>query len=255
VVDNGSVEKATFDYYDSISKDPRVTVVSDTAPFNYAAIHNRIVPHTQGDVLAFLNNDIEVESPSWLDTMTAFALQPAIGIVGAKLHFPNNRIQHAGVIVSDGFRLTHYVRGEPRDVPGPRGLIQISREVQAVTGACMVMRRSVFDEVGGFDEAFAVNFNDIDLCLRTTQRGYRIVLAANSELFHVESATRGKEEMSYRKRLEEVELNLFRARWGSRVAVDPHFRRGATGIDIDPALSSFNRAGTPSKPWTRSHWE
>lgn len=228
VVDNGSIEQATFAYYNSIGTESRITIHRDPGPFNYAAIHNHVVPQTAGAILAFLNNDVEVESPSWLAVMTGFAVQPDIGIVGARLHFPDGRIQHAGVMVDGSFSLLHSLRGEPRDILGPRGIAQISREVQAVTGACMVMRRSVFDEVGGFDEAFAVNFNDIDLCMRTTGRGYRIVLAATAALIHLESATRGKTNDG--RALAKRERDLFRARWQDRVRADPEFRSGATGL-------------------------
>jgi len=182
-----------------------------------------------------VNNDIEVVNPEWLETMLSFALQPEIGVVGAKLYFPDDTIQHAGVVLGEGSSPRHVFRRRDRREAGPRGLLQISRDMSAVTGACMVMRRSVFEEVGGFDEAYRRDFNDIDLCLRVREHGYRVVWAANAELYHLESATRGTPKGTLAQLIASYELQTFCARWGQ--TEDPFFSPNVTGDDFPPELA------------------
>ncbi len=235
IVDNDSVEAETFRYFDVARKDPRVRVIRHPGAFNYAALHNSVVPQTTGEILALVNNDIEVVNPEWLETMLSFALQPETGVVGAKLYFPDDTIQHAGVVLGEGSSPRHVFRRRDRREAGPRGLLQISRDMSAVTGACMVMRRSVFEEVGGLDEAYRRDFNDIDLCLRVREHGYRVVWAANAELYHLESATRGTPKGTLAQLIASYELQTFCARWGQ--TEDPFFSPNVTGDDVPPELA------------------
>jgi GT2 family glycosyltransferase len=150
------------------------------------------VKHARGDFLLFLNNDTEVITPDWLEEMLGHAQRTEVGAVGAKLLFPNGKIQHGGVIVGLGGVARHAFYGLPASDPGYMGLATVTRNCAAVTAACLMLRRSVFKEVGGFDEELDVAYNDVDLCLKIIQRGYYIVWTPHAVLYHYEGKTRGK---------------------------------------------------------------
>lgn len=247
IVDNQSREKKTIDYFESLKDHPQVSVIAWPKPFNFAAMHNEVIPQTRGEILALLNNDTEVMQADWLERMVALAVQPDIGIVGAKLYFPNDKTQHAGVTVGHPDLPKHAFLNRNRADPGPRGVLAVSRDVTAVTGACMVLRRSVFDECGGFDEQFPSDFNDIDLCLKAGAHGYRVTLAADAELYHHESATRnelrGSAESITTIRQEHA---AFRSRWLQDGADDPHVIPDPT----DPLFpTSLALSGHQRRPW------
>ena len=191
IVDNQSKDPATMDYLTFVQQRGICKVVPFTEPFNYAKINNFAVEQAEGEYLVFLNNDTEVISPDWLEELLSYAQQKRIGAVGAKLLFPDNTIQHGGVIVGLGGVAGHAFYGLPATDPGYMDLATVARNCSAVTAACLMMRRSVFEEVGGFDEELDVAYNDVDLCLRVVQRGYYIVWTPHAVLYHHESATRG----------------------------------------------------------------
>lgn len=187
VVDTGSADQRVWDFYAELTREPRVRVLHREGAFNYAATNNFGAQHATGAHLLFLNNDVEALSPDWLEEMLRWSQRPEIGVVGAKLLYPEGTIQHAGIVVGLG----HLFAGAPEDYNdslfgGPNWY----RNFSAVTGACLMTRREVFDQVDGFDDAYTVALNDVDLCLRIAARGYRIVYTPFARLRHEEGATR-----------------------------------------------------------------
>jgi O-antigen biosynthesis protein len=171
VVDNQSTEPGTLDYLQEIRKQRRVTVLRFDRPFNYSAINNWAVSRCRGDVIGLVNNDIEVITPGWLEEMVGLAIRPDIGAVGAKLYYPDGSIQHAGVILGLGGIANHAYVGQPPGYPGHGGRALVAQNLSAVTGACLVVRRALYDELHGLDERLVVAFNDVDFCLRLRERG------------------------------------------------------------------------------------
>jgi GT2 family glycosyltransferase len=220
VVDNHSVEPETLGYFESLVVEPRVTVLRYPHPFNYSAINNFAVGHATGEVLCLLNNDIEVITPGWLEEMVAQALRPGIGAVGAMLYYPDDRIQHAGVLLGFSGVAGHLYAGWPRGTGGHMGRARLVQRLSAVTAACLVVRRALWNEVGGLDEQLAVAFNDIDFCLRLDAAGYANVWTPHAELYHHESASRGKEDTSEKQARFKAEVDFMLHRWGTRLADD-----------------------------------
>lgn len=223
IVDNGSREPATFALFERLAQDARVRVLSRPGPFNFSALNNAAANEAQGEVLLLLNNDIDVLSPGWLREMVAHALRPDVGAVGAKLLYEDGRVQHAGVVLAPGPLLSHQLRLSDRDDPGPHGELALTRTVLAVTGACLAVRRVVYHEVGGLDESkLQVSFNDIDLCLRLGDHGYRVLWTPFAELLHLESASRGPENVGPERSVQyERELATIRQRWAPELRADP----------------------------------
>jgi GT2 family glycosyltransferase len=251
VVDNDSHEPQALALLDELQTRPGVRVVRHPGAFNFAAINNHAAAESGGTVLAFLNSDIEVGQPGWLREMVARALQPDVGAVGAKLFYPDGTIQHAGVVTGLGAdRIAgHPYKGASREVTGSFGDLVLAREVSAVTAACMVMRRSVFREVGGFDAVnLAVAYNDVDLCLRLRERGYRNIVTPFAELTHLESAERGTDASPAERERLRGEVEYMRRRWGDALLRDPYF---SPNFSLDAAVPDFARPPRVSKPWMR----
>ena len=223
VVDNGSVEDETLRYFEALAAEPRVRVLHDPQPFNYSALNNGAAAHASGSVLCLLNNDIEALSPHWLAEMVAHALRPEVGAVGAMLYYPDDTIQHAGVLVGFSGVAGHLYAGAPRGAGGHMGRAHLVQRLSAVTAACMVVRRAVWDEVGGLDTALGVAFNDVDFCLRLRAKGYVNVWTPNAELYHHESATRGHEDTAEKKVRFKSEVDFMQQRWGASLAHDPAY--------------------------------
>jgi GT2 family glycosyltransferase len=223
IVDNGSQEPATFALFEALAQDARVRILSWPGPFNFSALNNAAASEACGEVLLLLNNDIDVLSPGWLREMVAHVLRPDIGAVGAKLLYKDGRVQHAGVVLAPGPLLSHQLRLSDRDDPGPHGELALTRTVLAVTGACLAIRRAVFHEVGGLNESsLQVAFNDIDLCLRLGDHGYRNVWTPFAELLHFESASRGSEDVGAERAAQyQRELATIRQRWAPELRTDP----------------------------------
>lgn len=169
---------------------PDVRVVHSDRTFNFSNRMNFAIAHTQGDILLMLNDDIEVRTPDWIERMLELAQQDDIGAVGAKLFFPDGRLQHVGIVMLAG-RPVHAFHKAPGNHPGYFGSNVVTRNYLAVTAACLMMRKAVFDEIGGFDEGLPLNFNDVDLCLRAHQASYRNVVTPQAQLTHYESVSRG----------------------------------------------------------------
>jgi glycosyltransferase involved in cell wall biosynthesis len=221
VIDNQSCEPPTLDYLEAISK-KGVRVLSYDRPFNYAAMHNWVAPQCNGEFLCLLNNDVEVITPEWLSQMVSLASNPEIGIVGAQLLYPDGRVQHGGVRLGMGGIADHAHRDVPSGEGGYFGRLRLIQEYSAVTGACLLIKRSVWDEVGGMDERFRVAFNDIDLCLKVRQAGYLILYSPLSVLFHHESRTRGSDLALSRRREFASENALFEWKWPEALRRDPY---------------------------------
>lgn len=225
IAENGSTEEAVLEYYDEITgADPRVRKIDWQRGFNWSAINNYAVEKTDGEYLLFLNNDTEVITPEWIEEMLMHAQRPEIGIVGAMLYYPNDIIQHGGVILGLGGVAGHAFAGTERGHRGYAGKLCYSNDVAAVTGACMLMRREIWEKAGGFDEDFAVGLNDIDFCLRVRKAGYLILWTPYAELYHYESKSRGKPDNAEKKERANREVELFKSKWGSELAAgDPYY--------------------------------
>jgi len=218
IVENNSVLPQTFSYYEILETHSKINVVTFKGEFNYPAINNFGVEHSHGDFIILLNNDTEVISAEWIQEMLMFAQREDVGAVGAKLYYLDETIQHAGVIVGVGGFAGHSHRHFPRSHSGHMGRLKIVQNLSAVTGACLMIRRDVFDEVAGLDEVFAVALNDVDLCLRLRQKGYLIVFTPFAELYHHESKSRGSEDTDEKKERFMKEIDLLRIRWANEIS-------------------------------------
>ncbi len=224
VVDNGSTEPATAALFAEWAADPRMRVLPSPGPFNFSDLSNRGAAAAGGAVLLFLNNDVEVIEPGWLGEMVSIAVEPAVGAVGAKLSYPDGTLQHGGVVLGAGGVAGHSHLGIGRDDPGYFGRMVMAQEVSAVTGACLMMRRAVFEEVGGFDaEHLAVAFNDTDLCLKVRRAGYVIVWTPHAALIHHESKSRGRDDTPEKRARFEAEVATMLDRWGPQLRNDPYY--------------------------------
>ena len=226
VVDNGSELPETHDYFQQIQQDSRVSVVEYPGEFNYSAINNFAVSHGDSEYVALINNDIEVIEGDWLTQMMAWAVQPEVGIVGAKLLFGNGQVQHAGVTIGMGNAAGHIHKLEEGDAPGYQLRCLATQNMMAVTAACMVTPRVLFEELGGLDEkALKVAYNDVDYCLRVEAKDYQIIWTPEACLYHHESVSRG-DDMSD-KHIERYfrELEVFQTRWRSKGYVDKYYSK------------------------------
>ena len=214
VIENNSTEKETFEYYKQI-KNPKVRVIEWKDEFNYSAINNFGVRHAKGEYLLFLNNDIEVINSDWLGEMLSNCQREEVGAVGAKLYYPDNTVQHAGVIVGIGGVAGSVFVGLKRGYTGYMHRASIQQNLSAVTAACMMVKKSVFEEVGGFEEELKVAFNDIDFCLKIREKGHLIVYDPYVELYHYESKTRGAEDTTEKIRRFQSEIEYMRSHWSS----------------------------------------
>ena len=228
VISNNSEEKATYAYLDQAMRDGTLRFLRHDIPFNYAALNNFAVRHCDSPYLLFLNNDTEVVSPEWLTAMLEFAQHPDIGAVGAKLLYPDDTIQHAGVVLGIGGVAGHSHRYLPEHHLGYFGQHNLVRNYSAVTAACLLTRREVFEAVGGFNEELAVAFNDVDFCLKIRQAGYRIVYTPYARLYHYESASRGSDTTPENTGRFRAEIAYMLARWGSWLQNDPYYNPNLT---------------------------
>lgn len=229
VVDNNSTDLETLDYLAKISKESGVRILRDDRPFNFSALNNLAVRQARGEFIGLLNNDIEVISEQWLDEMVSLASQPGVGAVGARLWYPNDTLQHGGLITGIGKTAGHALRYLKKGLPGYFYNAQLVRTLSAVTAACMVIKKSIFLSVGGFDEThLKIAFNDVDFCLRVREAGYRNIWTPYAELYHHESATRGYEDTPEKQlRLREEALYL-KNHWGDLLYEDPAYSPNLT---------------------------
>lgn len=264
VVDNGSREPATLRYLDSLAADPRVVVLRDDAPFNFSALNNLGARRARGELLLLLNNDTEVIEPGWLHAMVALAVQPEIGAVGARLWYGNDTLQHAGLVVG-----LHGVAGDPhprlpRGEPGVQGRAVRLQSCTALTAACLLVRRSVYLEVGGLDaERLAVAYNDVDFCLRLRRLGLRNLWVPQAELLHHESCSRGRDDRGEPALRLAADREKMLQRWGNELHADPYYNPNlalegrAFSMAWPPRVALRetllgDRAGTSAGSWVAS---
>lgn len=213
IVENNSTQQETFDYYKELEKNSRIRVIKWEKEFNFSAINNYAAKSANGEYLLFLNNDIEVRSADWIDGMLGNAQRKDVGIVGCRLLYPDNTIQHAGVIIGIGGIAGHAFTNLPAARSGYMHRASTQVDYSAVTAACMMISKKLFEEVGGFEEKLTVAFNDIDLCLRVREKGYLVVYDAYVEMIHYESKTRGSEDSKEKVRRFQDEIEYMRTRW------------------------------------------
>ena len=229
IVENNSVKAETFTYYKEIEKKDNVSILKWEQDFNYAAINNFAVKKATGDYILFLNNDVKVISPEWIEEMLGNCQRSEVGIVGARLYFPDDTIQHAGIILGIGGIAGHAFLGMKKSRTGYLHKAAIQQDLSAVTAACMMMKKSVFEEVGGFEEKLTVAFNDVDLCLRTVKAGYLVVYNPAVEMYHYESKSRGAEDSEEKARRFQTEIEYMRTNWIELLKKgDPYYNRNLT---------------------------
>lgn len=241
VIENNSTDQAVFDYYKTLEQNDKIKVVTYTEAFNYAAVNNFGAKYANGKYLLLLNNDTQVMTMNWLESMLMYAQREDVGAVGAKLYYSNYTIQHAGIVIGLGAHRTaghtHYKIN--KDNLGYMGRLCYAQNVSAVTGACLMVKKSLYDELGGLDEQYAVALNDVDFCLRLREKGYLNVFTPFAELFHFESISRGS-DIENQKKAEryEAECKIFRARWKELLEKgDPYFNPNFSLDDSDYSLA------------------
>jgi GT2 family glycosyltransferase len=247
LIDNGSKDRAALIFLAESEKDRRVRVLRRDEEFNYGRLNNFAVRNVGSEFVALLNNDLTVISPDWLEEMVSQAIQPGIAAVGARLLYPDDRIQHAGVILGGGGVAAHAHKGLPRANHGYFSRAILAQELSAVTAACMLVRRGAYLEVGGLDEEhLKVAFNDVDFCLRLRQHGYLIIYTPYAELYHFESASRGLEDTVMKSQRFEAEIKYMRDTWGDALQNDP-----AYNPNFSLASAGFTLAFPPrlQVPW------
>lgn len=249
VVDNGSDDPATLDYLREIASQPGTRVLPYPHPFNYSSINNFAAREARGEVLALLNDDLEVITPDWLEEMTAQALRPEIGCVGAMLYYPDDTIQHAGVLLGIGGVAGHAFKKLPRGTDGSFNRARLVQNYSAVTAACLVIRKSVFAQVGGLDEReLAVAFNDVDFCLKVRAAGYWNLWTPFAEFYHHESASRGPENTPEKQQRFRREIETMRSRWGALLDADPAYNLNLSLASEQIALASPPRVPAVTDP-------
>ncbi|MFW6093620.1 MAG: glycosyltransferase family 2 protein [Pseudomonadota bacterium] len=244
VVDNRSTCPRTLAYLEALAArdSGRVRVLHYREPFNFSAINNYAAGEARGAVLALVNDDIEVINGGWLDEMVRHAVRPEIACVGAKLYYPDDTLQHGGVVLGVGGVAGHAHKYQPGDAAGYFSRLRIVHNVSAVTGAALVVRREIFEAVGGFDEqALAVAFNDVDFCLKCVQAGYRNLWTPFAELYHHESHTRGADDTPEQRARFQRECAVMTARWGQLLRRDPCYNPNLTLTREDFSLSALPR--------------
>ena len=240
LVENNSTEKETFAYYEQIQQARKnLKVLYWKKAFNYAAINNYAVEYANGEYLLFLNNDVEVITPDWIEEMLGYCQQESVGIVGAKLYYPNDTIQHAGIVLGMGadHAAGHVLYGTDRKILTYGGRSNSTQDVSAVTAACMMVKKAVHEEIKGFDEQFEVAYNDVDYCLRVRQLKKLVVFHAFVELYHYESKSRGLEDTREKKERFQREAKRFRKRWADLLQQgDPYYNPNLTLEHSDCSL-------------------
>lgn len=229
LVDNQSDCSKSKALFKQLELAGKVRLLTFDAPFNYSSINNMAAKHAKGDVLLLLNNDVEVINPDWLREMVSHAIRSDIGCVGAKLYYPDGRLQHAGVITGLGGVAGHSHKYFPGDHPGYFKRLQIIQNLSAVTGACLAVRKSVFEQVGGLNEQdLAIAFNDVDFCLRVRDAGYRNLWTPYSMLIHHESVSRGAENSPEKIARFQREITYMKQKWGDSLLNDPNYSQWLT---------------------------
>ena len=246
LIDNGSDDPAALSLFESLRAEGSIRVLRDDRPFNYSALNNAAVRQARGSLLALVNNDIEVITPDWLDEMVSVALQPGIGAVGARLWYPDKTLQHGGVIIGLGHAAGHAHLRLPQGQAGYAARADLMQAYSAVTAACLVVRKSLFEAVGGLNEAdLAVAYNDVDFCLRLRELGCRNVWTPFAELFHHESATRGTDDSPQKRARFNSEVEYMHRRWPEMIRNDPAYN---PNLALAEGRESFSLSWPPRLP-------
>lgn len=235
IIENNSTEEETFRYYGELEEDNRIRVVRYEGSFNYSAVNNLGFRESRGDYLLLLNNDTEILTPEWMEEMLMFAQREDVGAVGAKLYYPDGTIQHAGIGLGLLHLAGHYHRGFAGEEPGYMGRLCYAQDMSAVTAACMMIPRRVYEAAGGLDESYSVVFNDVDLCLRIRKSGKLIVWTPFAELTHYESKSRGSDEDTKEKlAFFKTETKRFQTKWNEALSKgDPYYNPNLTRSSED----------------------
>jgi GT2 family glycosyltransferase len=221
----------------------RTSIVRYRGEFNYAAECNLGVREAHGEFVVLLNNDVEIISPGWIDELVGLAARRDVGIVGAMLYYPDDTIQHAGVILGlNGIGDRPYI-GNPRGFRGVDGRLGSVQEVGALITACAALRRDRYLDVGGMDESFPVSCNDVDLCLRIRAHGFSVLWTPFAELYHHESASRGYDHSVEARGREDEDQGRLRERWGEEVLIDPYYNPNLTRSARAYGLARFSGVG------------
>ena len=226
IVENNSETVEIRTYYEEISRHPRVQVVEYKGDFNYSKINNFGVQYAKGEYLLLLNNDTEVITPDWMEELLMYAMRKDVGVVGAKLYYPDKTIQHAGIVIGLGAHRTagHTHYRIPEANVGYMGRLCYAQDVTAVTGACMMVSKALYEELGGLDESFTVALNDVDFCLRVREKGFLNIFTPFAELYHYESKSRGSDKKDERALRYQQESDRFRVKWADALAKgDPYY--------------------------------
>lgn len=226
IVENNSETAEIRTYYEEISRHPRVQVVEYKGDFNYSKINNFGVQYAKGEYLLLLNNDTEVINPDWMEELLMYAMRKDVGVVGAKLYYPDKTIQHAGIVIGLGAHRTagHTHYRIPEANVGYMGRLCYAQDVTAVTGACMMVSKALYEELGGLDESFTVALNDVDFCLRVREKGLLNIFTPFAELYHYESKSRGSDKKDERALRYQQESDRFRVKWADALAKgDPYY--------------------------------
>ena len=247
LVDNNSDDPKALAYFDELSQHEKITVLRYPHPFNYSAINNFAVQHARGEVLGLINNDVEVIDGGWLTEMVSQAMRPDIGCVGAMLYYPNDTIQHAGVVIGLGGVAGHSHKHFLRDSNGYFFRLRLVQNSMAVTAACLLLRKTTFDEVGGLNERdLTVAFNDVDLCLKVHKAGYRNLWTPYAELYHHESISRGREDNPEKIARFKREVDYMLNTWHTNTLFDPYYNPNLTIERENFSISMLSRVDTSS---------
>ena len=226
VVENNSETREIFAYYEELANNPAVKIITYKGDFNYSAINNLGVSEASGEYVLLLNNDIQIITVNWMEELLMYAQRPDVGAVGAKLYYPDKTIQHAGVVIGLGAHRTagHVHYRQKRENLGYMGRLCYAQNMSAVTGACLLVKKAIYEEAGGLDESFAVSLNDVDFCLKLRRLGYLNVFTPFAEAYHYESASRGSDMTGEAAARYNAESARFREKWKAELeAGDPYY--------------------------------
>jgi len=251
IVDNGTKDPQALEHLSRFAQDPRVQLIRDASPFNYSALNNRAARQATGTLLCLMNNDIEVLDPDWLQEMVGVASVDGVGVVGSRLYYPDGGIQHAGVILRLNGVAAHPFRRQARDDGHYMARPMLMQELSAVTAACLVTHRAVYDAVGGLDEEhLAVAFNDVDYCLKVREAGWKVIYDPHAEFIHHESVSRGRDNTPEKRERFQREVAYMKDRWHAALAADPAYNPNLTDRHENFSLSPQPR--TDIRRWLQA---
>ncbi len=242
IVENHSTEEDLFEYYKELEKDSKIKILTYTDEFNYASVNNFAVQKSNGDYLILLNNDIKIITSSWIEEMLMYAQRDDVGVVGAKLYYPNGTIQHAGITYGLRDSVEHIFRYFLRDSFGYGNRLSIVNNLSIVTGACIMSSRKKYLEVNGLDEQFKISFNDVDYCIKLRDKGYLVIFNPFIEAFHNEQITRGYINTKEKILLHQYERNLFFNKW--RNYIEHYYNKNLTSNDYDFSIKGLQNGIT-----------